>query len=231
MTNKRIAVVLAGCGRADGSEIHESVCILIHLSQKGFDYRCFAPDAPAAEVINHATGKPMGAGQTRNMLTESARISRGEITPLNRLHAADFDGVIFPGGLGASTNLCNFASKGADCEVIPDVVRVVRDFHLSKRPMAFCCIAPVIAARVLGTRMGGPGCMVTIGNDEKTSDAVRTMGSQHVGRGVTEACTDIKNLLVTSPAYMYDARPHEVYAGIGKMIDDLSVMLGSVQRG
>lgn len=229
--SKRIAVVLAGCGRADGSEVQESVAVLFHLSRLGYVVRCFAPDSPAADVVNHATGKLMGAGQTRNMMVEAARISRGEISPIEKLEASEFDAAVFPGGLGAAKNLCNFAVKGSDCDVLPEVARVVREFHQQQKPMALCCIAPVIVARLLGTRQDGPGCMVTIGNDEKTAEAIRTMGSQHVGRGVTEACTDLKNRIVTSPAYMYDATPYEVFVGIGRMIDDMDVLLGTVQRG
>lgn len=222
---KRIAVVLCGSGRADGSEIHESVSILIHLSAAGYEYRCFAPDVPQAEVINHATGKHAPPGQTRNMLVESARISRGEISPIEKLLPTDFDAVVFPGGFGAAKNLCNFASKGSDCDVLPEVQRVIKGFHQAGKPIALCCIAPVIAARVLGTRMGGPGVTVTLGADAAASDAVRTMGSTPVGRGVTESCTDIKNKIITSPAYMFDAKPHEVYEGIGKMIADLKTLL------
>lgn len=32
---KRVAVVLAGCGVYDGSEIHESSAVLVHLSREG----------------------------------------------------------------------------------------------------------------------------------------------------------------------------------------------------
>lgn len=222
--SKRVAVVLAGCGRSDGSEVHESVSVLIHLARIGVKYQCFAPDSPQFEVINHATGKIV-PGQTRNMLVEAARISRGEITSLEKLLVADFDAVIFPGGFGAAKNLCNFAFKGSDCEVLPDVARIIREFHAAKKPIAMACIAPVIGARVLGTRQEGPGVLVTIGNDEKTADAVRTMGSQHAGRGVLESCTDMKNKLVTTPAYMYEATPYEVFQGIGKMIDDLALIM------
>lgn len=33
--SKRVAVVLAGCGVYDGSEIHEASAILVHLSRGG----------------------------------------------------------------------------------------------------------------------------------------------------------------------------------------------------
>lgn len=217
MAAKRIAVVLAGSGRGDGSEIQESVSVLVHLSRHGVEYRCFAPDLPQAEVINHATGQPVN--ETRNQMVEAARISRGEITPLDRLDVDSFDAVIFPGGFGAAKNLCTFAKDGAECAVVPDVARVIKGFHAAGKPIGLCCIAPVLAARVLGSKLGGPGCQVTIGSDEGASAAISKMGSTNIAKTVTQTHTDTTNKLVTTPAYMCDARPHEVFEGIGKMVD------------
>ena len=41
----------------------------------------------------------------RNILVESARIARGKVLPLSSLKAADYNGVVFPGGFGAAKNL------------------------------------------------------------------------------------------------------------------------------
>ncbi len=221
-----IAVVLSGCGVNDGTEITEAVSVLVHLSRLGAKVSCFAPDAPQASVINHATGQP-AAGASRNMMVESARISRGVITSLAKLRAADFDAVIFPGGYGAAKNLSDFATKGADCTVLPDVERVLKDFHAAKKPIGLCCVAPAIAARVLGTRRDGPGCTITLGDGKGTADAVGSMGSQHAARSVTDVCIDEKNRLITSPAYMYDAKPHEVFEGIGRMSEEVVRRVGA----
>jgi enhancing lycopene biosynthesis protein 2 len=226
---KACAVVLAGCGRADGAEIQESVSILLHLSRQGVEARCFAPDAPQADVINHATGKVMPGG-TRNMMVEAARISRGQIEPLAKLDPGAFGGVIFAGGFGVAKNLCTFAQPGdrggADCEVLYDVERVIKAFHAAKKPIGLCCIAPVLAARVLGTRKGGPGVKVTIGTDQATAAAIATMGSTNVARSVTEAYTDDVHRIVTTPAYMFEARPHEVFEGIGRMVEGVVKLMG-----
>ena len=40
----RAAVILSGCGVYDGSEITESVSILIALSKNGAQYQVFAPN-------------------------------------------------------------------------------------------------------------------------------------------------------------------------------------------
>ena len=106
----RFAVVLSGCGRADGSEIHEAVTALLAIDCAGCAYRCFAPDIEQAAVINNLTSEKME--ERRNVLVESARIARGDIKPLNELNVGDFDCIVFPGGLGAVTNWCDFADKG-----------------------------------------------------------------------------------------------------------------------
>jgi enhancing lycopene biosynthesis protein 2 len=215
----KVAVVLAGCGRADGSEVQESVSCLIHLSRHGATYRCFAPDKPLIDTINHATGKPVA--ETRNALVEAARISRGNITPLAQLDPMEFDAIVFPGGFGAAKNLCTFAKDGPNCQVEPDVERVIRTFHEQKKPIGLCCIAPVLAARVLGQGMGGPGCQVTIGDDPATAGAIRAMGSANVPMNASEAFSDGANRVHTTPAYMFDASAHDVFVGIGRMIDSV----------
>ncbi len=218
----KVAVVLAGCGRGDGSEIHESVSVLIHLSRHGAKCSCFAPDAPQADVVNHASGQP--ARESRNCLVEAARISRGDIANLASLKADDFDAVVFPGGFGAAKNLCSFAKDGPDCTVNPHAERVIKEFHAAKKPIGLCCIAPVLAAKVLGKAAGGPGCRVTIGGDESTAAAIAAMGAANVKTGVTEAFTDAEQRVATTAAYMCEAAPHEVYEGIGKMIDSVLKM-------
>ncbi|MBI1191258.1 MAG: isoprenoid biosynthesis glyoxalase ElbB [Tepidisphaera sp.] len=222
------ALVLCGSGRADGSEIHESVSILIHLARLGIPVKMFAPDAPQAEVINHLTGKPAPSGQTRNMLVEAARIARGAIAPLSQLDPAQHGALLFAGGFGAAKNLCTFAQPGEkggpNCDVLPDVERVIKGFHAAKKPIGLCCIAPVLAARVLGTRKGGPGVRVTLGAEGEAADAVRTMGATHVAKAVTEAFTDDRERVVTTPAYMYDANPYEIFTGIGAMVEGVAAL-------
>lgn len=79
---KKIGVVLSGCGVYDGAEIHEAVLTLLAIARSGAQAVCFAPDKQQAVVINHLTGEAMA--ETRNVLVEAARITRGEIRPLPR---------------------------------------------------------------------------------------------------------------------------------------------------
>lgn len=214
----RVAVVLFGCGRADGSEVQESVALLVHLSRHHAAYRCFGPDQDQADVIDHLTGHPLN--QRRNGLVEAARISRGDMRPITALHAADFDAIVFAGGFGAAKNLCTFAKDGARCTVHPQIERVIREFHSAGKVIGACCIAPVLVAKVLGTQAGGPGVTVTLGPDGPAAAAVISWGSHHQPRPATEACVDTSSRVVTAPAYMHDhATAWEVFTGIGQMID------------
>uniref|UniRef100_A0A8C0CPZ1 Glutamine amidotransferase class 1 domain containing 3 n=1 Tax=Balaenoptera musculus TaxID=9771 RepID=A0A8C0CPZ1_BALMU len=130
----RVAVVLSGCGVYDGTELHEASSILVHLSRAGAEVQIFAPDIPQMHVIDHTKGQP-SEGETRNVLTESARIARGKITDLAKLSAADHDAAVFPGGFGAAKNLSTFAVDGGDCKVNKDVERVLKEFHQAGKPI------------------------------------------------------------------------------------------------
>ncbi|MGE9744840.1 isoprenoid biosynthesis glyoxalase ElbB [Bdellovibrio bacteriovorus] len=205
---KKIAVVLSGCGHRDGSEITESVSLLIGLHQAGAEVHCFAPDIQIP-ITNHINGETQG--EKRSLLTEAARIARGHIQSLDKLHAKDFDAVVFPGGYGAAKNLSNWAEKGAQCEVNPDVKRVILEFHSASKPIGALCIAPVLVAKVLGDKK----VTVTIGDDAATAAEIEKTGAIHEECPVNDYITDRESKVVTTPAYMYgDAKPNEVFAGI-----------------
>jgi enhancing lycopene biosynthesis protein 2 len=205
----------------DGSEIHEAVCTLIALSEAGATYRCMAPDAPQMHVVNHLEGKP-AEGESRNILVESARIARGEIDALGSVNVNDYDAFIFPGGFGAAKNLCSFAVDGPDCTVNPDVARLVREAHAAGKPLAFVCIAPVIAAKVLGET----GTKLTIGTDEGTAQAINTMGGSHVECPVREVVIDAENRIISTPAYMTAQSVSDVFVGVSRTVSELLNMAG-----
>uniref|UniRef100_A0A7N9ICM5 Glutamine amidotransferase class 1 domain containing 3 n=1 Tax=Macaca fascicularis TaxID=9541 RepID=A0A7N9ICM5_MACFA len=108
--------------------------ILVHLSRGGAEVQIFAPDVPQMHVIDHTKGQP-SESESRNVLTESARIARGKITDLAKLSAANHDATIFPGGFGAAKNLSTFAVDGKDCKVNKEVERVLKEFHQAGKPI------------------------------------------------------------------------------------------------
>ncbi|XP_002739842.1 glutamine amidotransferase-like class 1 domain-containing protein 3, mitochondrial [Saccoglossus kowalevskii] len=219
----KVAVVLSGSGVYDGSEIHEASAVLVHLSRGSAKVSMYAPDIPQMHVINHCKGEPVD-GETRNVLTESARIARGNIEELSKLKANDFDAVIFPGGFGAAKNLCNFAVEGTKLSVNPDVERVLKEFHSAKKPIGLCCIAPVLAAKVI------KGCELTVGHDQEedgkwpyagTAGALQELGAKHVNTSVTDIHVDDKNNVITTAAYMCATELHNIFDGIGQMVSSV----------
>ena len=133
MEKKKIAVVLSGCGVMDGSEIHEAVTAMLAIEQQGGVYHCFAPEGEQRVVMNHATKQP--SNEIRRMPAEAARIARGDISSLKSFNVSNYDAVLFPGGMGAVLNLCDFANQGKDCAVHPDVERVVKEMHAAGKPI------------------------------------------------------------------------------------------------
>ncbi|WP_438865116.1 isoprenoid biosynthesis glyoxalase ElbB [Neptunicella sp.] len=213
---KKVAVVLSGCGVFDGAEIHESVLTLLAIRLAGANYQCFAPDIEQLHVVNHLDGQVM-EGEKRNVLIESARIARGEIKPLTELQAKDYDALLLPGGFGAAKNLCDFALKGADAKLHPQVESVCSAFAQADKAVGYACIAPAMMARIYG-----PGVKLTIGNDQDTAAAIRTMGGDHVNCAVDDVVLDKNHKVVSTPAYMLAESIEQAYAGITKWV--LSVL-------
>jgi enhancing lycopene biosynthesis protein 2 len=218
----KVGVILSGCGVYDGSEIHEAVLILLALDRAGVEAVCMAPDIEQMHVVNHLTGN-VESGQKRNVLVESARIARGKIRDIRTVKAAELDALIFPGGFGAAKNLCNFAVKGTDCTVDPEVARLVREIVAAKKPLAAVCIAPALVSKVLGD--DSIAHKLTIGTDEETAQALEKMGSKHVSCPVREFVIDKENKLVSTPAYMLAGRISEAAEGIEKTVKALLEML------
>ena len=218
-SNKKIGVVLAGSGVYDGSEIHEAVITLLTLDEAGAQIICMAPDMNQMHVIDHTNGE-QEKGDSRNVLKESARIARGEITDIAEISANDLDALIFPGGYGAAKNLFTFATEGVNCSVNPEVERLVKEMYEAKKPLGFICIAPVLAAKILGEH----NPKLTIGNDKGTAEAIEAMGGKHIERKVDEIAIDEENKIVTTPAYMLGPSIAFVAKGIKKCVNKVLEM-------
>ena len=209
---KKFAVILAGCGRMDGSEINEAITLLLSIEQHHCEYQCFAPNRPQTEVVDHLTEKQVK--EERNILTEAARLARSRILPVEEYKAKDYDGLLFSGGYGVAKNLCDYAYKGSDMEVQPDVARAIIETREANKPLGGMCISPVLFTKLL------PGVCVTLGN-EGTSDAenIRKMGAFHVQTEHGDVCADNELLVFTTPAYMLDATLKDVYDGAYNLVE------------
>lgn len=219
---KKIGVVLSGCGVYDGTEIHEAVLALLAIDRAGAEAVCMAPNIEQMHVVNHLTGQE-SKGERRNVLEESARIARGNIKDIAAVKADDIDGLILPGGFGAAKNLSDFAVRGENCKVHPEVQRLIKEFAEMKKPQAACCIAPAVVAKAFEGSSVRP--TLTIGNDREVGGQLEKMGSSHKVCATTEIALDERNRIVSTPAYMTGKSIGEVAEGIEKTVKKLVSML------
>ena len=207
---KKFAVILAGCGVYDGAEIHEATLTMLAIMKQGATYEVFAPDVDQHHVINHLTGEEMK--EKRNVLIESARIARGHIKDLKTYDPNNYDALIIPGGFGVAKNLCDFAFKGANCTINPDVEKAILKTSGKNKPIGALCISPVILAKIFGD------VEVTIGQDKGTAEAIEKMGSTHIKTTHGEVIIDEKNNLLTTPCYMLDANILQIAEGAENIV-------------
>jgi enhancing lycopene biosynthesis protein 2 len=212
-----VGVVLAGCGFLDGAEIHEAVLTLYFLDRAGAKVQCFAPNKDQMHVVNHLTGKP--TGETRNVLIESARVARGKIRDLKDARMSELAALVLPGGFGAAKNLSDFAVKGADASVEPELARLVGEAVRAKKPIVAICISPAVLAVAL--KQHRTSARLTIGDDAETAGAIQALGSTHARCPVTEIVVDDKNHIISTPAYMLGPGPKDVGAGIEAAVGKL----------
>jgi len=218
--------VFHGNGVYDGTETTEAVALLCELSRVGATVQVFAPNRDQTHVVNHLTGDEQN--QQRNLMEESARISRGNCKDLKSLEQADFDALIIPGGFGAAKNLSDFGFKGAEMKVDPDVEKILLDFKANKKVIGMTCISPIIAAKVFGK----DGIKLTLGGRgenwpyDGALDAAKQFGAIVEEMDVHGVCTDWVNELVTTPGYMQgDAKPHEVYDGVQHFVRKVNTVV------
>jgi enhancing lycopene biosynthesis protein 2 len=197
LQKKKFAVVLSGCGVYDGAEIIEATMTLLAIEKLGAGYDIFAPNITQYHVVNHLTGDEVN--EKRNVLAESARIARGNITALDRFLSSDYDGIIFPGGFGAAKNLCTWAIDGDDCEVEIDAERSIKVMFQAKKPIGAMCISPVILGRLF------KGALLTTGDDKASADFIEKMGAHYTKSSLREVVIDPQRKFFTTPCYMLDA--------------------------
>ena len=132
--------------------------------------------------------------------------------------------MVFPGGVGAAKNLSSWATEGTSCTVDDDVAAVIRSFHAANKAQGACCIAPVLFAKCI------PGAKVTVGSSAGddpmwpyagTAGQISELGCVHEDADIRGVVVDQVNHLVTSPAYMYEGQPHEVFDSVGMMVSTL----------
>ena len=210
LNNKRFAILLSGCGYLDGSEVSESVLTMLHIDKLDIEYDVFAFNLDQSEVVDHISKEKVEG--KRNIMSEACRISRN-IKDAATLNPQKYHALLLPGGMGIAKNFSNLAKVGSEFEVMPEVAQIISEFVSLEKPIGAICISPVIVAKVL--KSSGYKPLVTLGDESEILDAIEV---EQELCNVDDIVVDSVNKIVTTPAYMFDARLSEVSAGIGKLV-------------
>jgi len=221
----KFGILLSGCGVYDGAEIQEAVLTMLAVKEIGAEYICISVDAPQHHVIDHITGKP--TGETRNMLTESARIARGDIRNIRDIAPADLDGLIIPGGFGSAKSFTKWAFDGPDGAILPEVKLLLVNLVNIGKPIAALCVSPVVLAKALED--AGLKMTMTLGTDQEESPydiPAFAAGLEQTGvtpsmKTIREIHIDTENKIVTAPCYMMNADILDVRKNIRSAVEAL----------
>ncbi len=211
---KRVGVILSGCGRFDGSDVAETMLVLLVLERAGAEAVCVAPDVELPAIVDHSSRRA-GTGK-RNARIEAARIIGGPVRPLGDLNPAEVDGLIVPGGMGAVTTLSDYAVKAELCQVQVDVVRLLKALLQARRPMGFLGLSALLAARVLGPLAGVRLTLGSKGTPAAKHAAI--MGADVRPCTDEDVIADQKSRVFSTPGFLAEAAH---LAGVARAVDRL----------
>jgi len=221
----KIGVLLSGCGVYDGVEIHEATMTLLSIAEIGAQAVCISVDKNQHHVVNHLTGEEMP--QKRNMLVESARIARGNVSNIMDIDPVDIDALVIPGGFGSAKNFTSWAFDGPDGSILPEVKLLIVNLLNVGKPVAALCVSPVVMAKALeGSNIHAK---MTIGSDEMESpydiksfsSGLESLGATTEMKTVEEILIDKENKIVTAPCYMMDASILDIRRNVRSAIEAL----------
>lgn len=224
----KVAIILSGCGNRDGSELQESLSLMLALDRRNIAYQCFAPEG-LFEVVPHVDVQETEEEGTlvdceqRDIFVESARIARGNLLGIDQLRCADYDVLALPGGMGAARNLSTFAFDGPRMTVIDCVHDTILEFYRAHKPIMAMCIAPMVLAKTLGRYE----VELTLGAaDNEAALVAKGFGCQVRACGPTDVCVDTEHRVLTTPAYMAADRISQIFDGADNLVAELVKLQG-----
>lgn len=219
----KFGILLSGCGVYDGAEIQEATMAMLAITEAGHDYQCISLNKEQHHVINHLTGEELD--ETRNMMVESARIARGEVTEVKNVSPADLDALVIPGGFGSAKNFSKWAFLGPEGEIDPEIKLLIVNMANVGKPICALCVSPVVVAKALeGSAISAK---MTLGTDQESSPydikgfnaGIEAVGAKAEMKSIKEILIDTENKIVTAPCYMMDATILEIRENVKQAIE------------
>lgn len=221
----KIAVLLHGSGVYDGTEIQEAVLAYLSIAQAGHEYESIAPDIPQHHVVNHLNGEEMH--EKRNVLIESARIARGNITRLSEAKAEDYDALVMPGGFGTAKNFTQWAFDGPKGSINSEIQAFLLQFVRNRIPIAALCMSPTTLAKALeGSEFHAQLSVGSVNESspydiQAISEGMNSTGAKSSMKSIREVSIDSELKIICAPCYMMEANILEVYQNIQLAIEEL----------
>ncbi|MBI2258215.1 MAG: isoprenoid biosynthesis glyoxalase ElbB [Flavobacteriia bacterium] len=221
----KIAVLLSGCGVYDGAEIQESVLSLLAIEEEGHQAQCFSLDENQFHVVNHLNGEEMN--EKRNMLIESARISRGNSLNLSSINLDEWDVLLIPGGFGSAKNFSDWAFNGTQAQIHPLIKKTLVGFYELKKPIVALCVSPILLAKAFENTSNHLN--ITLGTNSENSpydiqsfhQSVESLGCVAHEKTVREVLVDKENKIITAPCYMMETSILEIRKAISLAVKEL----------
>ena len=191
---RKIAVLAVGFNPGQ-NEITETVSLLVSLSEFKAHYEIFAHDT-------------------------SVTISEHPLKPLEELNPDKFDALVLPGGFGNATQISTWSTDKVKMTVNPTVEKIIAKFYADSKPIGAICMAPIVVAKVLSKHKPN----ITLGEDFPETSIVEKWNVSVEKCPSTDYITDRDTKVITTPAYMNDATPFQVYTGIRGLTKELVEM-------
>lgn len=229
MENKKIGVLLSGCGVYDGSEIQEVVLTLLEIDKMGADAVCIALNENQTQTINHITGEQMP--EQRNMMVEAARIARGNIRDISAILPADLDALVLPGGFGNAKNFTNWAFEGVSGTIHPAIKLLLVNMVNIGRPIIALCVSPIVVAKALEGSSLHP--KLTIGSCDQASPysiedfsiGLKKTGAKIHMKTTHEIEFDTNLNIISAPCYMQDVSIKTIHENIQLAFEQLKSVI------
>jgi enhancing lycopene biosynthesis protein 2 len=222
VARRRAAFVVCRPGYKDGTDAIDAVLTMLAAVKAGVDLQPVAADIRVSWSLDHATDERLK--DHRRLLSEAARLCSGVVS-IDSVNAADFDGVVLPGGEGYLNVYTNFRTTGVACKVEPSLGEFLVDAHGRGVPIASVGVSGLLVVRAVGST-GEVAPSLTVGPDAEVAGAVERLGAVHVSVRPEEAVVDEVNRLVSTAGSASEASLEEVYSGITSMINGM-IEIGS----
>ncbi|MES2802841.1 MAG: DJ-1/PfpI family protein [Bdellovibrionota bacterium] len=191
---KKVAILAVGFAPGQ-SEITETISLLISLSEFKAQFKIFAFDNQTP--LNHH-----------------------DLHPLEQLNPNEFDALVMPGGVGNGSHISTWAKDKSKMTVNSTVEKIIQQFYEQSKPIGAICMAPIVVAKVLAKHKPN----ITLGEDFPDSHFVASWSVSVELCPSTDYITCRDTKVITTPAYMNDVTPFQVFTGIRGLTKELVEM-------